>query len=307
MPAPVSQVSTSNAPASPPGGGPGLTIDQYTRFRREGVLVVPGLCQAAEVERLLAHGRQLSDGSAGPGHPADQHWFPMLHRTHALHERMALHPGVLDVVQALIGTDVMAMQTMLFLKPPGERGNGWHQDSWYLQTIPDSLCGAWMALDACDEENGALVVAVGSHVEPVYSHDGQPHPDRDHLAGMRPMPHLHHPDDAVNELAAIAARYPQVVVHAQPGDVVFLHGHVLHTSLPNVSRVRRRRAFVCHYANARSFTSWGSSYPSGHPQHAAPDPAWGGSTNGSCILARGTTPLPCGRPGRGRSPRDAGE
>lgn len=46
----------------------------------------------------------------------------MLHRKQELHERYMLHPRVLDVVRVLIGSHVLAMQTMLFLKPPGKPG-----------------------------------------------------------------------------------------------------------------------------------------------------------------------------------------
>ena len=53
----------------------------------------------------------------------------MLHRKLELHERYLLHPRVLDVLEVLIGPDVLAMQTMLFLKPPGKPGQGWHQDT----------------------------------------------------------------------------------------------------------------------------------------------------------------------------------
>ena len=52
-----------------------------------------------------------------------QHWLRihMLHRKHALHERFLLQPRILDVLEALIGPDVLALQTMLFLKPPGAK------------------------------------------------------------------------------------------------------------------------------------------------------------------------------------------
>src|SRR5439155_9619427 len=77
----------------------------------------------------------------------------MLHRKLELHERYMLHPRVLDVLEALIGPDVLAMQTMLFLKPPSKPRQGWHQDSYYIPTHPHSLCGAWICIDACDEPN----------------------------------------------------------------------------------------------------------------------------------------------------------
>lgn len=287
MATPVSATLPATA-ATPSPTAPLLGEEEYRRFRTDGFLVRRGVLDAALVAAVCADGERLLGSN---DHPADQQWFPMLHRRSALHERVALDPRLVDPVAALVGPDVMLLQTMLFLKPPGERGNGWHQDAWYLQTLPESLIGAWIALEPCDAENGALVAAVGSHVEPIYGSRAQPHPDMVQL-GLPPLEHPHDPDDARNDLAPRAGRYRQAIIDASPGDVVFLHGHLLHTSLPNRSRTRRRRAFVAHYANARSATSWGASYPPGHPQHAPADPAWGGLTNGSHVLARGTSHFP---------------
>ena len=71
----------------------------------------------------------------------------MLHRVSPMHERFLLHPRVLDGLEALIGPDVLALQSMLFFKRPGQPGQGYHQDSYYMPTFPDTLCGAWLALD----------------------------------------------------------------------------------------------------------------------------------------------------------------
>ena len=49
----------------------------------------------------------------------------MLHRELEIHERFLLHPRILDVLEALIGPDVLALQSMLFLKPGGA-GQGFH-------------------------------------------------------------------------------------------------------------------------------------------------------------------------------------
>src|SRR5690606_34935292 len=94
-----------------------------------------------------------------------------MHNPHELDETAEwglLHPRVLDVLEALIGPDVLALQSMLFFNPPGKGGQGWHQDSFYIQTQPDSLIGAWYALDHADKDNGCLWVAPGSHNEPIY-------------------------------------------------------------------------------------------------------------------------------------------
>ena len=176
-----------------------VSVQEYIAFRRQGFLVVPGLVSPAEIAELRAHTEDLMQGrlpeqqgarmaARDPGadtgttmqglEAPPEHLSPsekaeyflrihMLHRRLELHERYLLHPRVLDVLQALIGPDVLALQTMLFLNPPGKPGQGWHQDTYYIPTHPDTLCGAWIAIDDCDELNGAMWFAAGSQHEPV--------------------------------------------------------------------------------------------------------------------------------------------
>ncbi len=282
-----------------------VTVEEYRAFRRDGFLVVRGLVSPDEIDELRAHTEDIMHGrlteqqdgrvEAPPAglSPLERALhlvrIHMLHRQLELHERYLLHPRVLDVLQALIGPDVLALQTMLFLKPPGREGQGWHQDSYYIPTEPDSLCGAWIAIDDCDEYNGAMWFARGSQIEPSYPSQSYGHGDRQ-LADIGWAEKTSDMDDAVNQLAPVADRYPQVLVPAKAGDVVFFGGHVLHRSKPNRSD-RFRRAFVSHYCNARAYTSWGADGPADNP-HSSPtvDPVTK-ATNGSHILARGDTHL----------------
>ena len=291
-----------------------VSIDDFRRFRREGYVVIPGLVPAADIAELRAHTEDLMQGRLPEQHPdtpeADRlprpadHLSPlekaqavarihMLHRQVPLHERYLLHPRVLDVLETLIGPDVFALQTMLFLKPPGSQGQGWHQDTFYIPTHPATLCGAWIAIDDCDEYNGAMWMAVGSHAEPVYPPPA-PEPwygDRQ-LAGVPEVASVSDTDDARNQLTPIANRYPQVLVPAKAGDVVFFNGHILHRSKQNVTPDRFRRSFVSHYCNARSFTQWGAITG---PKAPKQDPVTLMS-NSSHILARGDTHLPYAQP-----------
>ena len=160
----------------------------------------------------------------------------MLHQHLEIHERFLLHPRILDVLEALIGPDVMAMQTMLFFKSPGGAGQGYHQDSYYIPTYPDTLCGAWLALERADEENGCVWFTGGTQHEPI-------HPSADRLTqnhanlALTPVEHVSHTDTEVNTLSRIAARYPgrEMPAIAEPGDVVFFAGHIpplAHQSFP---------------------------------------------------------------------------
>ncbi len=282
-----------------------VRVEEYRTFQTQGLLVVRGLVPTAEVEELRAHTEDIlhervelpgvptaayGDGAAHSGildpsrvSEVERRYvrIHMLHRHLAIHERFLLHPRILDVLQALIGPDIMAMQTMLFLKPPGSDGQGYHQDSYYIPTLPDTLCGAWLAVDRADAGNGCMRFTVGSQHEPIYpdARNRQSHYPSGELADLAIIEGASHTDEARNGLTPVARRYAgrEVVVPADPGDVVFFGGHILHRSLANDSRDRFRRSFVGHYANARSYTQWGG----GNAEH---------------ILARGDTHLPYAQP-----------
>ncbi|NCV21059.1 MAG: hypothetical protein EBV45_03800, partial [Chloroflexi bacterium] len=168
-----------------------VSVEEYVRFHEQGFLVVRGLLNEAEIAELREHGADLMHGRvAVPGiEPPTPDMtlaeiesrylrIHMLHRHLEIEERYLLHPRVLDVLEALIGPDLLALQTMYFIKAPGGAGQGYHQDSYYIPTYPDSLCGAWIAIDRADEANGCVWFTVGSQHEPIYPTDdriGQNH------------------------------------------------------------------------------------------------------------------------------------
>ncbi len=277
-----------------------LKVADYVTFREQGFLVVRGLVSQEDVEELRAHSEDIISGRLGnvggttllPGQTASEAErrllrIHMLHRELAIHERFLLHPRVLDVLEALIGPDVMAMQSMFFLKPPGGAGQGYHQDAYYIPTYPDSLCGAWLAIDRADKDNGCLRMVVGSQHEPVYpdaNKIGQNHADGS-IEDLAVIYNASHNDKTKNGLTPIAEKYAgrEVAAILDPGDVAFFGGHIIHRSLRNKTTDRYRRSFVGHYANARSFTMWGS------PDQKSP-------SNHLQILARGDTHLPFAEP-----------
>jgi ectoine hydroxylase-related dioxygenase (phytanoyl-CoA dioxygenase family) len=83
------------------------------------------------------------------------------------------HPTIVDALTQVIGPDVKAMQTMLFIKSEGKPGQAWHQDEHFIPTRDRSLAGVWIALDDATIENGCLWVLPGSHAPGVL------YPDRE--------------------------------------------------------------------------------------------------------------------------------
>jgi chlorinating enzyme len=248
-----------------------VTVDHYVRFREDGFLIVRGLLDQEEVRELLDHVDELI------AERPDLLRVHMLHRELEIHERYLLHPRIVDVVAGLVGPDVLALQTMLFVKGPGSPGQGYHQDSFHIITEPDTLIGAWVALDRADEENGCLWVTSGSQNEPVYPDIDQSkgHGGDFHLADIHAVSGADDPDVSRNDLAKVAAKYPDRERPAilDPGDAVFFGGHVLHRSHENRSAARTRKAFVGHYCSARSHVPWETEH-------------------GPHLLARGSTHLP---------------
>ncbi len=313
-----------------------VSVEEYVAFRREGFLIVRGLVSQDEVNDLKLHTEDLMQGRLAEqqvamradedGKPIKsgvhiqqlerppenltpeqkaEYWLRihMLHRKLEIHERFLLQPRILDVLESLIGPDVLAMQSMLFLKGPGKPGQGFHQDSYYIPTYPDSLCGAWLAVDDVDEENGCMYFTPGSQHEPVYPPANNEGFGDAALAGITVVKGTSDTDDEKNDLAKIAKKkygvtsrgVKEVPAIMKAGDVAFFGGHILHRSFTNMSKARFRRSFVGHYCNARAYTDWGAGAPTGDPHNSGTDKATG-MTNGSHILARGDTHLPFAKP-----------
>ena len=283
-----------------------VTVDEYRSFRRDGYLHIRGLVAPEELaelaqftEDMIAGTRAMPGIPPPPAHLTDaerRHYYERIHMPHLtseIAERFLLHPRIVDVLEALIGPDVLSLQTMLFFKQPGQAGQGFHQDSYYIPTQPDTLIGAWLAIDPADEENGCLWMTPGSQHEPIYPDcDGATQQGDTILGDIESIKNASHPDVEKNTLAQIAIGYDrEVPIHAQPGDLVLFGGHVFHRSHQNDSE-RPRRAFVSHYCNARSRVAWNH----GNSRAQYDDAEAGAARNDQHILARGTTHLPYAQP-----------
>jgi hypothetical protein len=158
-----------------------------------------------------------------------------MHRWDEVALAWLLEPRLARVLTSILrGREPFAVQTMLYFKPPGARGQAPHQDQYYLRASPGTCVAAWMALDACDDENGCLQVVPGSHEWPV-------------LCTV--------PADTSRSFTDVTVPLPSdvelVQVPMQPGDVLFFNGSLVHGSEPNTSG-RFRRALIGHYVEGEA-------------------------------------------------------
>lgn len=210
-------------------------------YRREGFLLVRGLFSGAEVEGLREHFMALRAAGSYPGDTAGVDIgsadplkrYPRMihmHRWDERSRRWMLDPRLDAVMTALLGRSPLAVQTMLYFKPPGARGQALHQDQFYLRAQPGTCLAAWLALDDTDEENGCLEVVPGSHALPV-------------LCTEKADTRVSFTDVTVAVPEAAEVR----PVRMAAGDVLFFHGQLIHGSYPNRSETRFRRALIGHY------------------------------------------------------------
>ncbi len=76
----------------------------------------------------------------------------------------AKQPGILDMVEQLIGPDFALWNSSFFAKPAnGGHATPWHQDGEYWPITPLATCTVWIAIDKATPENGCLRVVPGSH------------------------------------------------------------------------------------------------------------------------------------------------
>jgi hypothetical protein len=150
----------------------------------------------------------------------------------------ARHAPVLDMLEQLIGPDIVLWITRVLCKPPAKgREVPWHQDGEYWPMRPLATCSAWIALDPVSTENGCMRFIPGSHSQQeLYRHHVS---NRDNL-----VLNLELDQDQFDEAQAVN-------VELEPGQMSLHDVRLIHGSLANTSG-RRRAALIMRYMPATS-------------------------------------------------------
>jgi ectoine hydroxylase-related dioxygenase (phytanoyl-CoA dioxygenase family) len=213
-------------------------------FERDGYVVARRLFSAGDAARYRDHFIALRRrGSyphdlvgADPQARDPLRRYPRMAHMHRWDEvslRWLLDPRIAARLRRLTGAEPYAVQTMLYFKPPGARGQALHQDNYFLRAQPGTCVAAWMALDPADEDNGCLQVVPGSHEWPILC-ASQADTSASFTSVTVPLP-------------GSALIRPVVM---RPGDVLFFNGSLVHGSLPNRASGRFRRSLIGHYISA---------------------------------------------------------
>ena len=147
-------------------------------------------------------------------------------------------PEILDVVERVLGPDIICWGAHVFCKPAGTGlAVPWHQDGQYWPIRPLASCTAWVALDDSTVENGCLRIVRGSHrMKTIYHHRLEERPD------YALEQHIDQSEFDESQIVDVELQAGQMSIH----EVYAIHGS-------RVNRSNKRRAgFAIRYMPATS-------------------------------------------------------
>jgi hypothetical protein len=147
-------------------------------------------------------------------------------------------PEVLDLVERVLGPDIICWGAHVFCKPPRTGlAIPWHQDGQYWPIRPLASCTVWIALDDSTVENGCLRIVRGSHRrKTIYHHRLDERPD------YALEQHIDEADFDESDVVDVELQAGQMSIH----DVYAIHGSRVNNSN------RRRAGFTIRYMPASS-------------------------------------------------------
>ena len=183
--------------------------------------------QILDESQIVQYRAQFNDLERQLGKDKCQIGLANLHLQHRFIWELTTHPQVMDVIQQVMGDDILVMGTRFFCKyPDGKRFVAWHQDITYWGLEPPTAHSAWIAIDESDVANGCMRVIPGSHRAGILNH-AQSGRDDNLLSIDQEIP------------SALVDEGSAVDLELRPGQCSIHDGHLIHGSNPNTSGRRR--------------------------------------------------------------------
>eukprot|EP01084_Bolivina_argentea_P066507 121234_1 len=237
--------------------------DRAREYHENGYLIVPQLFTQEELQSIKSEMIDICRGNRGNIEGAKPDTtstdleilsrYLAVHFPHKISDKVlklaSKHEPTIQILKEIISPNVKLIQTMMFMKGPGQPGQNWHQDEYYIPTRDKSLTGVWVAVDDADIENGCLWILPKTHLNgfiyPTKEHGDNENFDRTPRAII----------EYFNEYEYNPIPKEAIPAQVKSGDAVFFNGYTLHMSKRNVSN-RFRLSFANHYMSANSMLPW---------------------------------------------------
>jgi ectoine hydroxylase-related dioxygenase (phytanoyl-CoA dioxygenase family) len=175
-----------------------------------------------EIDEAAEHRKAMEEAEARFG---PLHYKTKVHTILRSPLALATNPAVLDIVEQLIGPDILLYNVTYIIKEAGTTSHvSWHQDLTYWGLSHDDQVSMWLALSPATEESGCMRMIPGSHVNGCVTHEPT---DDDSNVLFR------------GQTVRGVKEENSVMCPLQPGEASFHHGWTLHASMPNNSGDRR--------------------------------------------------------------------
>lgn len=206
-----------------------------TRYANEGFVFPVDVFTAEEAAVYRAQLETLEARLAGE-RTGNKGQLNFTHTIFRFANEIVRSPKILDVVESILGPDILVWGSTFFLKEPHtESYVSWHQDLRYWGLDDDEgQVSAWLALGPVNKANGCMRLVPGSHKNAIVEH-------KDTFDEANFLTRGQEADVEIDESA---------VVHCElePGQASFHHGRLLHASAPNQSD-ERRIGFAINYVS----------------------------------------------------------
>jgi ectoine hydroxylase-related dioxygenase (phytanoyl-CoA dioxygenase family) len=194
-------------------------MDVTRKYRREGFYSPLPILSITETTYHLAEVRRAEERLG------NLHYRPKIHTVFRSPLELATASSVLDVVEALIGPNILLYNATYIIKEPESNSFvSLHQDLTYWGFSSDLLTSMWLALTPATETSGCMRMVPGSHLNGGREHQSIPG-DENILYQNQTV------DRSVIDQIQVAP--------LAPGQASFHHGWTLHESRPNGSDERR--------------------------------------------------------------------
>ena len=136
-----------------------LSNSQILDYRRDGQITPPNRLNTKTISSIRSKMEQLF--AARPELGTD--YVPNLIEIDQTWLEFAQLPELLDVVEQLLGPDIIRGSALFCKSAIGGKATPWRQDGQYWPMRPLKTVTVWIAIDPSTIENGCLRVIPGSH------------------------------------------------------------------------------------------------------------------------------------------------
>ncbi len=199
------------------------------RYRRDGFVFPLDILDSAQAkhyrEKLEVIESRYPEGSLP--RPLNQYLRVNAQYVLPLAAELALYTPILDIIESILGTDILVWSCEFFIKEPGtQKVVSWHQDLTYWgMGETDEEVTAWLALSPSTLESGCMRFVPGSHLQTL-----QPHQDTFDDENLL---------SRGQEIAVAVDENDALPVLLAPGQMSLHHGRMFHASGPNSATDRR--------------------------------------------------------------------